>query len=44
MIDIKVIQNIESKTIAVLENGKLIEVYEENEKSNKARKEGNIYF
>ena len=44
MIDIKVNQNMENKTIAVLENGKLIEVYEENEESQQARKEGNIYL
>ena len=44
MIDIKVNKNEESKTIAVLENGKLIEIYEENKESNEARKEGNIYL
>ena len=44
MIDIKVNKNAESKTIAVLENGKLIEVYEENKESQEARKEGNIYL
>ena len=44
MIDIKVNKNLESKTIAVLENGKLIETYEENKANQEARKEGNIYL
>lgn len=44
MIEIIVNKNKESKTIAVVENGKLIEIYEENEQNQKARNEGNIYI
>ena len=32
------------KIIAAVENGKLVEIYEENEQSQKARNEGNIYI
>lgn len=44
MIELVVNKNKDSKTIAVIENGKLVEIYEENEESQKARKEGNIYL
>lgn len=44
MIEIIVNNEKNIKTIAVLENGKLIECYEENEESLKARNEGNIYI
>lgn len=43
MIELIVNKEQDKKTIAVIENGKLIEVYEENEESKKARNEGNIY-
>ena len=43
MIELIVNKEQDKKTIAVIENGKLIEVYEENEESQKARNEGNIY-
>lgn len=43
MIEIIVNKKDDNKTIAVMENGKLIELYEENEESRKARNEGNIY-
>ena len=33
----------EKKTIGVIENGKLIEVYEENKENKHERNEGNIY-
>lgn len=44
MIELVVNKNKDNKTIAVIENGKLVEIYEENEESQKARKEGNIYL
>lgn len=44
MIELIVNKNKESKLIAVIENGKLVEIYEENEESQKARNEGNIYL
>lgn len=44
MIEIIVNKNKEEKIIAIIENGKLVEIYEENEQSRKARNEGNIYI
>ena len=44
MIELIVNKSKEEKTIAVIENGKLVEIYEENEQSSKARNEGNIYL
>ena len=44
MIEIIVNKNENNKLIAVIENGKLVEIYEENEESIKARNEGNIYL
>lgn len=44
MIELIVNKNKESKLIAAIENGKLVEIYEENEDSKKARNEGNIYL
>ena len=44
MIELIVNKNKNSKTIAAIENGKLVEIYEENEESQKARNEGNIYL
>lgn len=44
MIEILVNKNKDSKIIAVVENGKLVEIYEENEQNQKARNEGNIYL
>ena len=43
MIELVVNKNKDSKIIAVIENGKLVEIYEENEENQKARNEGNIY-
>ena len=43
MIEIIISKKEEVKTIAVVENGKLIEIYEENKENIKARNEGNIY-
>ena len=43
MIELIVNKNKEEKIIAIIENGKLVEIYEENEQSSKARNEGNIY-
>ena len=43
MIEIIINKNGDTKTIAEIENGRLIEIYEENEESQKARNEGNIY-
>lgn len=43
MIEVIVDKNKEIKTIAMIENGKLVETYEEDEESKKARNEGNIY-
>lgn len=44
MIELIVNKNKDSKIIAAIENGKLVEIYEENEQSQKARNEGNIYL
>ena len=44
MIELIVNKKENSKIIAVVENGKLVEIYEENEDSLKARNEGNIYL
>ena len=44
MIELVVNKNKDSKIIAAIENGKLVEIYEENEESQKARSEGNIYL
>ena len=44
MIELIVNKNKENKIIAAIENGKLVEIYEENEQSQKARNEGNIYL
>ena len=44
MIELIVNKNKELKTIAAVENGKLVEIYEEDEQSRKARNEGNIYL
>lgn len=44
MIELIVNKNEDSKIIAAIENGKLVEIYEENEESIKARSEGNIYL
>ena len=44
MIELIINKTKESKTIATIENGKLVEIYEENEESQKARNEGNIYI
>lgn len=43
MIELIVNKNEDKKIIAAVENGKLVEIYEENEESQKARSEGNIY-
>lgn len=44
MIELIVNKSNDTKIIAAVENGKLIEIYEENEQSQKARNEGNIYI
>jgi len=44
MIELVVNKNKDKKIIAAIENGKLVEIYEENEESQKARNEGNIYL
>ena len=44
MIELVVNKNKDSKIIAAIENGKLVEIYEENKESQKARNEGNIYL
>ena len=44
MIELIVNKNKNSKIIAAIENGKLVEIYEENAESIKARNEGNIYL
>ena len=43
MIELIVNREQKQKTIAAIENGKLIELYTENEENQKARNEGNIY-
>ena len=44
MIELIIDNNKDVKKIAALENGKLVEIYEENEESKHARNEGNIYL
>ena len=44
MIELVVNKNKNSKLIAAIENGKLVEIYEENAESQKERNEGNIYL
>ncbi len=44
MIELIIDNNKDVKKIAALENGKLVEIYEENEESKNARNEGNIYL
>ena len=44
MIELIVNKSKDLKTIAAVENGKLVEIYEENQQSQKARNEGNIYL
>lgn len=44
MIELIVNKNKDNKIIAAVENGQLVEIYEENEQSPKARNEGNIYL
>lgn len=44
MIELIINKDKEKKVIASVENGKLVEIYEENEQSQKARNEGNIYL
>ena len=44
MIELIVNKKEDSKIIAILENGKLGEIYEENKENIKARNEGNIYL
>ena len=44
MIELIVDKNKDLKIIAAVENGRLVEIYEENEQSQKARNEGNIYL
>ena len=44
MIELIVNKDKDAKTIAAIENGKLVEIYEESEESQKARNEGNIYL
>lgn len=44
MIELVINKNKDVRTIAAIENGKLVEVYEENKQSQKERNEGNIYL
>ena len=44
MIELIVNKSNDTKIIAAVENRKLVEIYEENEQSQKARNEGNIYI
>lgn len=44
MIELIINKDKEKKVIASVENGKLVEIYEENEQSQRARNEGNIYL
>ena len=44
MIEVIINKQQENQIISLVENGKLIEVYNENEESKKARNEGNIYI
>ena len=43
MIELIVNKDKDKKIIAEVENGNLVEIYEENDESKKARNEGNIY-
>ena len=43
MIELIVNKDKDIKTIGLIENGKLVEIYEETKESQKARNEGNIY-
>lgn len=43
MVELIVNRDKDKKIIAAIENGKLIEVYEENKENQRARNEGNIY-
>ena len=43
MIELILNKNQNAKIVAEVENGNLVEVYEESEESQKARNEGNIY-
>ena len=43
MIDIVVDKKNENETIAVIENGKIVELYESNDECKHERNEGNIY-
>ena len=44
MIELIIDKSKDLKKIATVENGKLVEIYEENEESKNARNEGNIYL
>ena len=44
MIELIIDKNKDVKKIATVENGKLVEIYEENEENRNARNEGNIYL
>lgn len=44
MIELIIDKKQDLKTIVAIENGRLVEIYEENEQSQKARNEGNIYL
>jgi len=44
MIELIVNKNKETKIIAAIENGKLVEIYEEDKKKQSERNEGNIYL
>ena len=44
MIELVVNKNKDTKIIAAIENGKLVEIYEEDEKKQAERNEGNIYL
>ena len=44
MIELIVNKSNDTKIIAAVENGKLVEIYEENEQRQKAWNEGNIYI
>jgi len=43
MIELIVNKDKDKKTITVLENGKIVEIYEENKENQRERNEGNIY-
>lgn len=44
MIELLIEKEDEKKIIAIIENGKLVEIYKESQKSQTERKEGNIYL